>query len=247
MLGRFGLQLARGSQIGDQRQVDQRRIARSQLITQLTHRLDKGQRLDVAHRTADLGDDDIELLALSEQLDSAFDLIGDMGYDLYGFAQIIALTLLLNHTLVDTSRRNVVGMAGRNRSETLIVPQVKVRLCAVLRHVALAVFIRVQCSRVDVDIRIQFLNRHRVTARLQQSGDRGRYDSLAERRSDTARYENVLGFTEFHYLFEFILYLPYSVCRKKRAAFKRRIPFSHHRNRRLLGPPVQRDYSSLLF
>ena len=91
VLGGFGLQLARSRHVGDQRQVHQRRILIAQRVAQLAHRLDERQRLDVAHRTADLGDDNVVNLLLRQQLDAALDLVGDMGNDLHGLAQILAL------------------------------------------------------------------------------------------------------------------------------------------------------------
>ena len=73
--------------------MNQRRIAGSKLVTQLTHRFDEGQRLDVAHRTADLGDDYVVLLALRQQLNAALDFVRDMRNDLHGLAQVLALAL----------------------------------------------------------------------------------------------------------------------------------------------------------
>lgn len=208
MLGRLGLQLAGSGQVRNERQMNQRRIAGSKLVTQLTHRFDEGQRLDVAHRTADLGDDYVVLLALRQQLNAALDFVRDMRNDLHGLAQVLALALLVNHALINLTGGHVVGMAGRNRSETLVMAQVEVGFRTVFGHVTLSVLVRIQGSGVDIDIGIQFLNRHRIAACLQQAGDRRRNNAFTERRSHAARHENVLGFAEFHYLFRIILFAP---------------------------------------
>ncbi len=197
----FGLQLARSGHVGDQRQVNQRRIPVTQRIAQLAHRLDERLRLDVAHRAADLGDDHVVFLGLRQQLNAAFDLVGDVGNDLHGLAQVLALALLLDDALVDTARRDVVGLRRGLVREALVVPQVEVRLGAVLGDVALAVLVGVERSGIYVDVGVEFLNGHRVTAGLQQAGDRSRNNTLAERRRHAARYEYVLGFGKFHYCF----------------------------------------------
>ena len=188
--------------------MNQRRIAGSELVTQLTHRFDEGQRLDVAHRTADLGNNHIVLLALRQQLNAALDFVRDMRNDLHGLAQVLALALLVDHALINLTGGHVVGMAGRNRSETLVMPQVEVGFRTVFGHVTLSVLVRIQGSGVDIDIGIQFLNRHRIATCLQQAGDRRRNNAFTERRSHAARHENVLGFVEFHYLFRIILFAP---------------------------------------
>ena len=70
VLGRLGLQLAGGGDIGHQRDVDrdaQRRPARrAELVPELADRLDERQRFDVADRAADLAEDEIAVV-----LDSA--------------------------------------------------------------------------------------------------------------------------------------------------------------------------------
>ena len=46
-------------------------------------------------------------------------------------------------------------------------------LRAVLRHIAFAVFIGVECTRVDVDVRVKLLDGYLVTSCLQQLTDGG--------------------------------------------------------------------------
>ncbi len=205
----LGLHLARGGHVGNQREVHEGRVPGPELVAELTHRLDEGLRLDVAHRAADLGDDHVVLLALGQQLDAALDLVGDVGHHLHRLAEVLALALLLDHALVDAARSDVVRLRGRMVREALVVAEVEVGLGAVLRHVALTVLVGVERAGIDIDVRVEFLNRHRVAAGLQQPGDRRGDDALAERRSHTARDEYVLGFCQFHdcvsYLFSLLL------------------------------------------
>ena len=112
--------------------------------------------------------------------------------------------------------RNTVNLTGCHIgifiktliNESLIMSQIQVCLCTIVCYKNFSVLNRVHGSGVDIDIGIQFLNRHRIAACLQQAGDRRRNNAFTERRSHAARHENVLGFAEFHYLFRIILFAP---------------------------------------
>ena len=51
--------------------------------------------------------------------------------------------------------------------------QIEVGFVAIHGNVAFAVFIRVQCTRVDVDVRVKLLDGYLVTSCLQQFTDGG--------------------------------------------------------------------------
>ena len=56
VLGRLGLELARRGDVGHQGEVDEERVVAADLLAELADGLEERQRLDVAHRAADLGD-----------------------------------------------------------------------------------------------------------------------------------------------------------------------------------------------
>ena len=179
---------------GDERhvgQVDAEAVA-SQLPTQLADALDEGQRLDVAHRATDLGDDEVELVLGAEQLDVALDLVRDVGDHLHRLAQVVSAALLVDDALVDAARGDAVGAGGGEVEEALIVPEVEVCLVPIDGDEALAVFIGVERPRIYVDIRVKLLDRHPVATRLQQLAQRRRDDALTKGRNDTACHKNVL-------------------------------------------------------
>ena len=68
--------------------------------------------------------------------------------------------------------------------------QIEVGLGAVLGYVAFAVLVRIQRAGIDVDIRIEFLDGHLIAASLQQLGQRGGDDALAQRGSHASGYKN---------------------------------------------------------
>ena len=91
-----------------------------------------------------------------------------MRHHLNRLAQIVAVPFAVNHRLVDASRRNRVVARGVYARKPFIMSQVEVGLETILCHVALAVLVGVQRPRVDVDVRVEFLNCHFVAACLQQ-------------------------------------------------------------------------------
>ena len=172
VLSRLGLQLGTCRHIGYKCQMNQRRIAITELIAQLTYRLNVRQRLDIAHRTTDLGNDHIVALLSRQQLNATLDLVGNMGDNLNGLAHILATTLLVDYTLVDLTRRNRIRTRRRDRRKTLIVAQIEVSLRSVVGNIALAVLVRIQRTWIDVDIRVALLDCNRIAACLQQTRNR---------------------------------------------------------------------------
>ena len=63
VLRRLGLQLAGRADERHQRQVDVESVVAADVLTQLADRLHEGQALDVADRSADLDEDDVDVLA----------------------------------------------------------------------------------------------------------------------------------------------------------------------------------------
>ena len=176
----LGLKLTRSCHIGDKREVDKHTILIAELVAQLTNRLDKGQRLDVAYRTTNLGDDNIVLLRCAKHLNTALNLIGDVGDNLNGLAKELATALLLNHALVDFTRCYIVVLGGLNRGETLVVAEVEVGLRSIFSNIALAVLIGVERTGVDIDIWVELLDSYRVATSLQQTGNRCRDNTFTQ-------------------------------------------------------------------
>ena len=67
VLGGLGLQLARVADVRNERQVDVHAAAPPDVDGELADRLEEGQRLDVADRAADLGDDDVDVARLGDR------------------------------------------------------------------------------------------------------------------------------------------------------------------------------------
>ena len=193
VLRRLGLQLARVADVRHQREVDEHAAAAPDVDRELADRLQERQRLDVAHRAADLGDHDVDVLALGDQLDAVLDLVGDVRDDLDRAAEVVAAALLADDRVVDRAGGDV-GAARRVRvREPLVVAEVEVGLRAVLGDEHLAVLERRHRAGIDVDVRVELLQRDLQAARHEQAADRGGGDALAERGDDPAGDEDETG------------------------------------------------------
>ncbi len=146
---------------------------------------------------ANLGYDIVEVACFAKQLYIAFDFIGNVGNNLDCFAEIVATAFFVNDTLVNAAGCDIVGACGLYVCKTLVVSEVKVSLMSVYGHIAFAVFVGVEGSGVDVDIRVKLLNGHAVSAGFQQTSKRGRNDAFAKGGHNASGHENVFGFHEF--------------------------------------------------
>ena len=195
-LRRFRLQFACCSQIGNEGQMYVQRPLAAQFPSQLANGFQKRLALDVANGAANFGDDKVQVLLRGIQQNPPLDFVGDVWHHLNRLTQIVATPFTLDDAEVDAPRRHAVITRCLNSRETLVVAQVQVGFHAVGRHVAFAMLIGVQRSRVNVDVGVELLNRDLVSPCLQQVAQRSRNDALAQRRRDTACDKYVLCF--FH-------------------------------------------------
>ena len=94
------------------------------IATQLPAQLDslhEGCTLNVADGTAHLCNHEVEALVETLPQHSAFDFIRNMGHHLDGLAQIVAMALAVDDSLVDTACRNRIITGGMYARKTLIV------------------------------------------------------------------------------------------------------------------------------
>ena len=132
--------------------------------------------------------------ASATQLDAVLDLVGDVRDHLDGAAEVVAAALAPDDRVVDRAGRDVRAARGVDVGEALVVAEVEVGLGAVLGDEHLAVLERAHRARVDVDVRVELLERDRQAAGDEQPADRGRGDALAEGGDDAAGDEDEAGF-----------------------------------------------------
>ena len=178
VLCRLGLKLTRSAEVGHIGEVNVDGVL-SQLPFELTYGLHERCALYVADGSANLGDDEIVMIFLSKQLDVALYLVGDVWHHLYGLAQVVAVSLFVNDRLVDASCGERVGLGRLYACEAFVVAEVEVGLHTVDGDIALAVLVWIECSRIDVDVRVKLLDGDVVASCLQELTDRRRDDAFS--------------------------------------------------------------------
>ena len=191
VLGRLGLLLAGRTDERHERDVEVADVVAPGLLAELPDRLEEGKDLDVADGAADLGDDDVDVVG-RQAVDPALDLVGDVRDHLHRLAEVVAPPLGGEYRLVDRPGGGV-GVAGEVLvGEPLVVPEVEIGLAAVVGDEDLAVLVGVHRAGVDVDVRIELLQRHPQPAELEQPAERGRRETLAEGAGHPSGHKDVL-------------------------------------------------------
>ena len=197
VLGRLGLELAAGREVGHQRDVQEEDVVAAHVVAHLAGGLEERQRLDVADGAADLGDDHVRGVGPARGAagrlgpHALLDLVGDVRDHLDGVAEVLPAPLLGDDLVVDLPGRHVRRADEVAVEEALVVADVEVGLGAVLGHEDLAVLERVHRARIDVEIRIELLHRDAQTASPEQVSEAGGGQTLAERRGNASGYEDV--------------------------------------------------------
>ena len=192
VLRRLRLELPRRPDVRQKRDVDVERIAPTHSRTHLTYRLEERLTLDVADRTPDLDQHDVRRTLVPRAKHELLDDVRDVRHGLDRTPEVIAATLLPEQLRVHLARRDVRVVRQLDVDETLVVPQVEVRLAPVASHEHLPVLVRRHRPRVDVQVRVELLHRDRQPSALQDAPDRRRADPLTDRAHHAPRHEDVL-------------------------------------------------------
>jgi hypothetical protein len=205
--------------------MDEHDVGAALLQRELPDRLQKRQPLDVAHRPADLGDENVDVVLRAR--DPRLDLVRDVRNHLHRAAQIVPAPLLADHGVVDLAGRVVAGAGEMRVREALVVAQIQVGLRPVVGDVDLAVLVGGHRPRVDVDVGVELLDADAQAARLQQGPDGGRGEPLAEAGDHAACYEDVLP----HVIDRAVSLKPTILARRTSASLARAHPRARQRFR----------------
>ena len=197
VLGGLALQLAAAGDGHHQRHMDVENVAPPLLRRHLTDGLQIGLAFDVAHGAADLGDDHVGA-AVVHGVQAALDLVGDVGDDLHRAAQIAALTLPVQHRPEYLAGGHGAVAGQRLVHKTLVVPQIQIRLRAVVGDEHLAVLVGAHGAGIHVQVGVKLLVAHPQAALLQQPSQRCGADTLSQTGHHTAGDKYVLHPTISH-------------------------------------------------
>ena len=196
MLSRLGLKFVGSLEIRHIGEMHAHRLV-AKFPAKLTDGLKEWSTLDVANRTANLGDDEVELIIIAPH--SMLDLVGDVRNHLNGLAKIVATTLTVDDGLVDPASSDRIVARCADASETLIVAKVEVGLHAIDSHIALTMLVWVERTRVDVDIWVELLYCDFVASCLKQHTDARRNNAFTEGGNHTSCYKDISCHSNIYY------------------------------------------------
>ena len=195
VLCRFRFHLAPGSDVGYQRDVNVHHAVVPDVFFELTYRFEERQPFDIPNGSADFSDQDIDVrfavVSARSFVNARFDLVSDVRNHLHGAAEVVAAPLFFDHGAVDAAGRDARESREVDVYEPLIVPQIEVGYRAVFGHECFAVLEWVHGICIDVDVRIELLQRDsQATVTEQSAKTRGR-DAFADAADDASRHENI--------------------------------------------------------
>ncbi len=171
--------------------MDEEGLAGAEREPHLARGLEEGQALDVPDGPAYLTDNNI--VTGFDGLERGLDHVGDMGDDLDGLAQVLALALFAYDGFIDLAGRPVVNPRRFRRCEPLVVAEVEIGLGAVVGDVDLPMLERAHRPRIDVEIGIEFLDGDAIAVALEEPADGGRRDAFAQAGNDAAGDKDILA------------------------------------------------------
>ena len=161
----------------------------AQFPAHLSYGFHERRTLDVADGASDFGDDEVIFAVCRRQAYAPFDFVGDVRHYLYGLSEIVATAFAVDDGFVDASCSDGIVACGVDAGKAFVVSEVEVRLHAIVRHVAFAMFVGVECSGVDVDVGVELLDGDTVSSGLEQFADGGGNDAFSKGGNYAARYE----------------------------------------------------------
>ena len=138
--------------------MDQNGIFMTDIMLELTDRLQKRLAFDVTDGTAYLNDGDFRVLGGVVPVKSVFDLICDMGDNLYCSSAEISAAFFGQNRPVDLAGGHVGILCETFVDEALVMAEIQIGFRTVIGDKYLAMLDRVHGSGVDVDIRVKLLH-----------------------------------------------------------------------------------------
>ncbi len=156
---------------GMRRDVDEAGIVAAEVLAHLADGFEEREGFDVAYGAADFDDGYVGVGC--DFAHGVFDLVGDVGDDLDGFAEVVAASFLGNDLFINTPGGEVVVSGEAGVGEALVVAEVEVGLGAVVGDEDFAVLEGRHGAGVDVEVGVKLHEVDAESAGLEQAADGG--------------------------------------------------------------------------
>ena len=155
-------------------------VLMSDILADLPDGFEEWKPFDVTNGPANLGDDDVDLIVLPELANASLDLIRDVRDDLNGCSEVVTASLLADHRLIYGTGGHV-GIAVQMAVGVLCVDsEVEIGLPAIIGDEHLAMLEWVHRAGINIDVRVELLDRHPEATGFEESTERSSSDALAQ-------------------------------------------------------------------
>ena len=155
-------------------------IVVSYLMLELADGFQEWLALNITDGSSDFDNRDMCIFGSEIPIETAFDLIGDVWDNLHGSSAVITAALLLKNRPVNLTGCYVGIFIKTLVDEALIMSQIKIGFGSIVGDEHLTVLYWIHGTRVNINIRIEFLHGYFITACFQKTAQRCGSDSLAE-------------------------------------------------------------------
>ena len=150
------------------------------LVLELPDGLQERLALNVAHCAADFDNGNFRIFCHRVPVETAFDLVCDVGDHLHGASAEIAPPFFLQYGPVNFSGSHIGVLCKALIDKALIVTQIQVCLRPVVCDEDFSMLHRIHGARVNVDIRIKLLHGHCISSGFQKPSKGCRRDTFSQ-------------------------------------------------------------------
>ena len=168
MLSRLGLEFLGSAEVRDECQMDCEAVLLGKFPLELTDSLHERLGFHITDSSSDFGDYHVIVPGFSQKEHPALDFVSDVGNNLDGLSEIGPFAFLADDRVVNLSCGDIVRLRSVHSKESLVMSEVKVGFSPVFGHIALAVLVRIEGSRIDVNIGVKLLDCDSQTSGLKE-------------------------------------------------------------------------------
>ena len=187
----FCLHFTSSLQIRKKRCVDIHNVVRTNISLHLTKCFKEWETFNIPNRTTNFSDNDIWISRCRCTLNLVFQSICDMRNHLNSRTKILPFTFLTQNFAVNLTSSHVRVFIKIDINKTFVVTKVKVSFSTIISNINFTVLVRTHCPWVNIDVRIEFLNRNLKTTILKQTSKTCSYNPFTNWRYHTTSDENI--------------------------------------------------------
>ena len=167
-----------GFDIWNQGNMNQHAVLAADFMLELTDRFQKWLTFDISDSTANFNDSDFGFTGSRVPIKTALNGIGDMRNNLNSTAAVITTSFAGKDIPINLAACYVGAAVEGTVDKTFIMSEIQVCFGTIISDENFSVLIWIHCTRVNIQVWIEFLHGDKVTAGFQKSSERSGCDTL---------------------------------------------------------------------